>query len=244
MADVDKLFSDYVAEHRAGGEADPPAYLEKVEGVDRDELATLIDAYLVRSPGRSWDPEAFEGSAAQAFVASAERRSAAGAGAWPVLLPRLRERAKIKRAQLVARMAAALGVGGQTEKVADYYHEMEQGSLDSGGVSTRVLEALAAIVGSSAEALREAPARSSARGRPPSGGDVFARVATPRPGVRGQGGRGGDPSARGDRREAGAAEAVAGRRGGGGRSPLHRRRLSRSRARRVSNPTCAATRPP
>ena len=73
MADVDKLFNDYVAEHRAGGEADPRAYLERVEGVDRDELATLIDAYLVRSPGRSWDPEAYEGSPAQALVAGIER---------------------------------------------------------------------------------------------------------------------------------------------------------------------------
>jgi hypothetical protein len=181
MADVDKLFSDYVAEHRSGGEADPRSYLERVDGIDRDELATLIDAYLVRSPGRSWDPEAYEGSAAQALVAGAERSIGGRAGAWPVLLPRLRERAKVTRAELVARLATALGVGGQTELVADYYHEMEQGSLDSGGVSTKVLEALAAIVGSTAEALRSAGEKFG-EGRPSSEETVFARVAVPKPG--------------------------------------------------------------
>jgi hypothetical protein len=180
MADVDKLFTDYVAEHRAGGEANPRPYLEKVEGVDRDELATLIDAYLVRSPGRGWDPAAYRGSAAEVWASGMERSMGGQAGTWPMLLPRLRERARIRRAELVERLAAALGVGGQTEKVAEYYHEMEQGSLDSGGVSTRVLEALAAIVGSSAEALRSAGEKFG-EGQPPSEGTVFARIATPRP---------------------------------------------------------------
>ncbi len=180
MADLEKLFTDYVAEHRSGGEADPRLYLEKVEGPDRDELATLIDAYLVRSPGRRWDPDAYEGSRAQALAAGVERSIGGEAGAWPLLLPRLRERARMRRAVLVDRLATALGVGGQTEKVAEYYHRMEQGSLDSGGVSGRVLEALAAIVGSTAEALREAGEKFGESQAPPEE-IVFARVATPRP---------------------------------------------------------------
>lgn len=181
MADVDKLFSDYVAEHRGGGEANPRNYLEKVEGVDRDELATLIDGYLVRSPGRAWDPAAYEGSDAQAWVRGVERSMGGEAGLWPVLLPRLRERAKIRRAELVQRLATALGVGAQTPMVADYYHRMEQGQLDSAGVSTRVLEALAAIVGSTAEALRSA-GEQFGKGQAPSEGTVFARTAGPQPG--------------------------------------------------------------
>jgi hypothetical protein len=180
MADVDKLFSDYVAEHRAGGEANPRTYLEQVEGVDRDELATLIDGYLVHSSGQSWDAAAFEGSASQQWVAGMERSMGGKAGLWPVLLPRLRERAKIKRAELVERLAAALGVGGETEKVAGFYHRMEQGQLDSKGVSTRVLEALGAIVGSTAEALRSA-GEQFGEGQAPSEGTVFARITTPRP---------------------------------------------------------------
>ena len=49
----------------------------------------------------------------------------------------------------------ALGVTGGEEKVADYYHGMEQGTLASAGVSERVLDALGEIYGGSAELLRE-----------------------------------------------------------------------------------------
>src|SRR3954449_12052418 len=145
MADVQQLFSDYVAEHKGGGEADPAAYLQKLDGTDQAELAALIDAYLVRSPGRWWDAGAYEGSAAQQTAERLERSLSGQSGLWPELLPRLRERARVKRGDLVERLAGALGVGGQTEQVAAYYHQMEQGQLDSEGVSTRVLEALASI---------------------------------------------------------------------------------------------------
>lgn len=180
MADVDSLFRDYVAEHKAGGEADPRRYLNQLEGADRAELAALVDGYLVRSPGQRWDPEKFKGSAAEQWTEAMARSLAGSAGTWPVLLPRLRERARITRAKLVEQLATALGVGGQEEKVASYYHQMEQGQLPSQGVSTKVLEALAAIVGSSAEALRSAGEQYGEGGEPPAG-TVFARVATPRP---------------------------------------------------------------
>ena len=99
-------------------------------------------------------------------------------GTWPEVLPRLRERARIKRSDLVERLAGALGVGSQTEQVATYYHQMEQGRLDSAGVSTRVLEALAGILGSSAAALREA-GESIALPPDAAAGPVFARTAFP-----------------------------------------------------------------
>lgn len=154
MSDVDRLLSDYISEHRAGGEADPLAYLDQLEGTDREELAELLDAYLQRTPGREWDPDAYRGSAAERLTESLSRSLTGRAGLWPVVLPRLRERAQMKRADLVERLAEALGVGGRREKVASYYHEMEQGSLEPAGVSDRVLAALGAIVGTSAETLR------------------------------------------------------------------------------------------
>ena len=156
MSDVDRLLATYISEHRAGGEADPVAYLRQLEGIEREELATLIDAYLQGTPAREWDAEAFRGSAAERLAASLNRSLAGRAGLWPVVLPRLRERARLRRAQLVDRLADALGVGAEREKVAGYYHEMEQGSLASEGVSGRVLDALGAIVGASAETLRRA----------------------------------------------------------------------------------------
>ena len=46
MTDVDRLLADYIAEHRAGGEADPSEYLSRASPAHRRELAVLIDAYL------------------------------------------------------------------------------------------------------------------------------------------------------------------------------------------------------
>lgn len=156
MSDVDRLLSEYISEHRAGGEADPVAYLDQLEGGDREELAALLDAYLQRTPGREWDADAFRGSAAERLTESLHRSLGGRAGLWPVVLPRLRERAQVKRADLVERLGAALGVGDRGTKVGDYYHAMEQGSLQSDGVSDRVLRALGEIVGASAESLRRA----------------------------------------------------------------------------------------
>jgi hypothetical protein len=177
MADVEQLLSEYIAEHRAGGPADPVEYLDRLQGTDREELALLIDAYLSRSPGRRWDPQAFGGSPEERLTESLTRSLEGASGLWPTILPRLRERAQIKRDDLVHRLAEMLGVAGGDTKVEGYYHEMEQGLLPSAGVSSRVLEALGAIVGASAEFLRRAgePVREGA----PSAdqGAVYARHA-------------------------------------------------------------------
>ncbi len=84
---------------------------------------------------------------------------------WPALLPRLRNRAGLKRSQLVERLASALGTGDKTDKVAVYYHQMEQGTLPARGVSDRVLEALGQLVGETAQALRSAGRAVTAAGR-------------------------------------------------------------------------------
>ena len=176
MADVEQLLSEYIAEHRAGGKADPLEYLDRVEGADRAELTELIDAYLVRSPGREWDAEAFKGSAAEKVADGVARSLQGASGWWPMVLPRLRDRARLTRSQLVERLSKALGVTGGEEKVADYYHGMEQGTLASGGVSRRVLDALAEIYGGSAETLREL-GQPMGEGRGPAGAPAMARKA-------------------------------------------------------------------
>jgi hypothetical protein len=177
MDDIDRLLREYIAEHKSGGEADPVAYLEKVEAGDRRKLAVLIEGYLERSPGRAWDPEAYKGSGAERLVEGLEGSLTGEAGLWPSLLPRLRNRARIKRADLVDQLAKKLGLESKREKVGSYYHQMEQGQLPSEGVADRVLIALGDLVGETAEALRAAGEAwgGTARGQPTQG--VFARTA-------------------------------------------------------------------
>jgi hypothetical protein len=171
MSDVYRLMTDYIAEHHAGGQADPREYLSRASPAERPALAALIDAYLARVPRQEFDDASFRGSSAERTVDELERVLASKAGLWPALLPRLRDRAGLKRSELVDRLAAALGIADRRDKVAVYYHEMEQGLLPARGVSDRVLGALGKLVGESAEALREA-----GRGIAPPGG---GHAATP-----------------------------------------------------------------
>jgi len=178
MSAVDDLFEEFIAEHERGGDADPRAYLDRLEGTDRREFAALIDGYLARVPRRAWDRAAYEASREPELVAALARSLQGSSGLWPSLLPRLRARAQIRRNDLVDDLAAALGAQEQREKVESYYHRMEQGRLPAPGVSDRVLEALARILGDGTDTLRRA---GRAFGPPPEGtqgqGSAFPRHA-------------------------------------------------------------------
>jgi hypothetical protein len=176
MTDVERLLTEYKEAHRGGGETDPRPYLARVSGVDRELLAGLIDAYLAEAPRRPFSAAAF-GESRAVPVAEEVQRSLAGAGGlWPALLPRLRARARLRRAELVAQLAARLGAQAQQDKVGLYYHQMEQGLLPESGVSETVLEALGKIVDSTAAALRKA-GQMPAPGPPRTDeGAVFARA--------------------------------------------------------------------
>jgi len=185
MSDVDRLFDEYRQAHRSGGDANPHPYLERLAGTDRAELAALIDGYLARAPGREWDAAAFADSRAKELTDRiaggwGEPEPQAESEGWRELLPRLRNAAKIKRADLVARLAEAIGAPEQTEKVAAYYHQMETGKLPSEGVSDTVLDALGRIVGESAERIRRAGSVIGAGG---DEGDVTTGVAFARKAV-------------------------------------------------------------
>ena len=175
MADLDQLLRGFKDEHERGERADPQRYLAQVSGQDRFALETMIDAYLATAPRREWDEERFAASRAAELVGGIEDSVFGVSGAWPTLLPRLRNRAQILREDLTARLAEALGVGDHAEKVHVYYHQMESGMLPPEGVSQRVLDALGRLVGVSGERLREA---GSAAGDIAAGPEMtFARSA-------------------------------------------------------------------
>ncbi len=176
MADVERLLSEYKAAHRASADADPRTFLARTSGGEREQLAALIDAYLARAPRREADAATFRNSPAAVVAESVQRSLAGTGGLWPTLLPRLRNQARLRRAELVAELAARLGAQGQQDKVASYYHQMEQGLLPEAGVSDTVLEALGRIVGYSREALRKAGQMPAAGGALAGSGPVFART--------------------------------------------------------------------
>jgi len=160
MPDIEQIFRDYVTEHRAGDEANPQAFLAQAEGAERTELAALIDAYLAQSPGKTWDAAAFPGSPAERvteqIAAGWDLEEDEAQQGWRVLLPALRNRARVMRREVVERLAQGLGHPAESQQVAAYYHRMELGQLPAEGVSNRVLDVLGEILGESGERLREA----------------------------------------------------------------------------------------
>ncbi len=180
---VQQLLDAFVAQDAGATPADPAEFLDQVQGSEREALVELIDAYLADAPRRPVSPEQIRGEAAvppaARDLADALQRSMFGAsGEWPVLLPRLRDRARIARKALVAELAARLGVAGESERVSAYYHEMERGLLPAEGVSDRVLGALGDLLGETTERLREA-GRAIAPMRGAGGAPAYARAVTP-----------------------------------------------------------------
>src|SRR5918996_3627300 len=117
MTDVERLLSEYKQAYRSGGEADPRPYLARASGrVDRELLAGLIDAYLSQAERRPFDAAAFGSSRAAALAEDVQRSLAGAGGLWPALLPRLRGQARLRRAELVAQLAARLGAQSQRDK--------------------------------------------------------------------------------------------------------------------------------
>ena len=154
---VDRLFAAYVGEHRQGS-ADPAAYLAQVEGADRRELAALLDGYLARQPRRAFEQEAFDNSNASQLADALHRSLHGEAGMWPVVLPRLRDRAGLSEDAVAETLADTLGVPNDRPRVASYYKAMEGGALPAEGVDNRVLAALGELFGTTAGALRAAGA--------------------------------------------------------------------------------------
>ncbi len=181
MADLKAMRDDFAAAFEAGESPNPADWLQRVAEDERQDLERLIDTYLMTAPRRAWDAKAYETSLARVAVEQVLESRNGVSGTWPELLPRLRKRARLKRSELVAGLSRALGLGeapATIEKVGVFYNGMEHGTLEARGVSQRVLDALAGLVGTTSEALRAA----GGSGPPPNAGAAtYARMAAPAP---------------------------------------------------------------
>ena len=176
MSDVEQVLREYIREHRAGGDADPRQFVSRLDdSADRLELEALIDAYLEHAPRARVDLSVMTSPAIESVVDRIEVELDQPPQTWATFLPQLRMNARLKRSELVERLAAALGLQGREQKVARYYNAMEREQLEPDGVSPRVLEALASIVRAPADALRNAaPPAMPVQGVADA---VFARLA-------------------------------------------------------------------
>jgi transcriptional regulator with XRE-family HTH domain len=156
MSETERVLSEFIDDWNAGRRPRAEAWLERVPEAEREELAEALMEWLAVAPTPDYDEAMLAQLKADPAVAAVVAGAAAEAGAWPSLLPRLRERAGLAVRDLAGRVTATFGLGGQEERAVAYLERMESGELDAARVSRRLLEALGAALGVSASALAEA----------------------------------------------------------------------------------------
>jgi hypothetical protein len=157
MTSSEAVLSQYIDDWNAGLRPRVEDYLARVDAAERDELAEQIAAWASWAPSPDHTPEALAEIRSEPVLAQVRAASDREGGLWSVVLPRLRARAGLGLADLAQRVHGALGLsGGSEEKTARYLEDMETDRLDPRGVSQRVLDALAAALGTSGRDLAEA----------------------------------------------------------------------------------------
>ena len=188
MTDSAMLLSQFIDAWNRGERPDADDYVSRARDDEKPALADQLNLFLQYAP----TPEYGEAARAEIRAEPAAQRIASAlegeAGLWPVLLPTLRERARLRRDQIVAQLTEMLDLEGGEKKVRRYLHEMEVGSLDPRGVSQRVLDALGAILGVSGDDLARAGDFETLGGGPPPAAayyrarlevDALSEMATP-----------------------------------------------------------------
>ena len=146
-ADLDRVLSEFMDAWNAGRRPDVEDYLERVAPEQRRELADEITNWLTWAPAPDYDEATYERIRVDPLVREVVAAVDRPAGLWPSLLPRLRARARLSVADVATAISKALGIAGREEKAARYLQEMESGTLEPSGVSRRVLDALARVLG-------------------------------------------------------------------------------------------------
>jgi hypothetical protein len=163
-----ELFDDYAARYARGERPDVEEYLSRA-GAKADELARLIDGYLERAP-----------------VPEADQQTAVMMDAWikgEAPLVALRASRGIRRERVVRALVERLQLDpAKRVKVDGYYHELENGLLQSGRVDRSVWVVVADVLGARvSELLTWGPRRPVAEPGAPAFFRADARAVAERP---------------------------------------------------------------
>jgi transcriptional regulator with XRE-family HTH domain len=150
------VLSEFIADWSAGRRPDAAQFLERVAPEHRDDLASDLSMWLAVAPPPDFDEPTRAAIRAEPLVSAAIDAVDSDAGLWPVLLPRLRDRAGLSVQELAGRLATTFGLSGQQQRTAAYVERMERGELDARSVSRRLLDAMADLLGVARRDLEEA----------------------------------------------------------------------------------------
>lgn len=168
---VTEAYDEYVAGFRAG-HGDPSPYLDRFEGRERRELELLIESFIATGPVSDPDPADPRVDAIfERVLAELDGQS----GGLSEYLALLRQKAGKTQSAVVSALSKSVGATpAEAEKIDEYYHQLEWGSLPAGGLSERLYGMLGKILSTEPERLKEAAAAFGPRYGAASG-PVFAR---------------------------------------------------------------------
>jgi transcriptional regulator with XRE-family HTH domain len=156
MSSIDHVLSDFIDAWNAGRRPRVDDYLERVLPAERDALATELERWLEVAATPAYDADARRAVRAEPALLDALAGVAAEGTLWPELLPRLRERTGLRLDDVAARITAAFGLTGEERRAEGYLAAIERGELAPARVSRRLLDALARLLGVTAERLASA----------------------------------------------------------------------------------------
>jgi hypothetical protein len=156
MSSPEQILSEFMDEWNAGRRPRVRDYIRRAAtDSEREELAEQITTWLEVAPTPAYSEQTRatirdEPAVQQVFATVGEDESA-----WPIMLPRMRERAGLGVRDLAARLVDRLQLGGppETDRAAEYLSQMERGELRADRVSKRLLDALGRQLGMSGDAL-------------------------------------------------------------------------------------------
>src|SRR5690348_8038114 len=128
---LDELLNDFTEAWNAGERPRVDDYVARASPGEQDELAGLIRAFLEIAPKPRYTKEQLKEIESDPIVQQIGALVESPAGLWPTLLPRLRNRVKLTREQVVEALAAALGVQNRERKVQLYYQDRKSTRLNS-----------------------------------------------------------------------------------------------------------------
>jgi transcriptional regulator with XRE-family HTH domain len=156
MTTIEQILGEFIDAWNAGLRPDVDAYLQRVPGAERDELAAQLATWLEIAPTPNYDEATRtairnEPVLRAALDAAAEMRSPLSAR-----LPTLRERAGLAVRDVAHRLVAIFQLDDEARAGA-YLEQIERDELDASRVSLRLLDALAAILDVDRDQLAPGP---------------------------------------------------------------------------------------
>lgn len=156
MNAIEQLLGEFVDAWNAGRRPDVEAFLDRAPEAERDELAAQMATWLQIAPTPDYDETTRAAIGEEPALRAALDAAATIRSPLSVRLPRLRERAGLAVSDVARRLVAVFNLDDE-QRAADYLEQIERDELDPSRLSRRLLDGLAAILGTDRDQLAPGP---------------------------------------------------------------------------------------